>query len=249
MAVLAVRASRSLVKVCDVFVEQLNALVQPAGKLSRSGLGRVMFLVSDALATLPVATPGSPLSLGDHLHMRELAGDEVDEMINGLLGTEDAATLARQLAPQLSDLTAALAGSKLPNTVASRFGSVRLIDYLRASIVLAVNVAIDTGGAVQPAAKAEAVRALAGVLADRFPGRSIELRVPPYAAVQISASMDAPRHTRGTPPNVVEVDSDTFLALATGRQIWPRAVAAGTLTHSGSHAVEAARIFPVFRPD
>lgn len=243
------RANRSLVKVCDVFVDQLNTLVQPAGKLSRFGLGRVMFLVSDALATLPVATPGSPLSLGDHFHMRELAGDEVDEMISGLMGMEDAATLARQLAPQLSDLTAALGANNLPNTVASRFGSVRLIDFLRASIVLAVNVAIDTGGAVQPGAKAESVRALAGVLAERFPGRSIELRVPPYVAVQVSASMDAPTHTRGTPPNVVEVDPDTFLALATGRQSWTRAVATRTLTHSGSHAGEAARIFPVFRPD
>lgn len=243
------RANRSLVKVGDVFIDQINALVQPPGKLSRYGLGRVMFLVSDAVATLPVGTPGSPLSLGDHLHMRELAGDEVDELISGLMGMEDAATLARQLAPQLSDLTAALSRNNLPHTVASRFGSVRLIDYLRASIVLAVNVAIDTIGTVAPDAKAEAVRALAGVLAERFPGRSIELRIPPHAAVQISASAEAPTHTRGTPPNVVEVDPDTFLALSTARQSWTRAVAARALTYSGSHAADAARVFPVFRPD
>ena len=123
--------------------------VGAAGQLSRYGLGRLMFLVSDTLATLSEGTPGTPLTLGDHLNMRELAADNVAEQIMGLMGMEDAATLARQLAPQVSDLSDALGRPDLANTVASRFGSVRLIDYLRANIILAVDRAIDTVGVTQ----------------------------------------------------------------------------------------------------
>ena len=245
---MAVRVNRSLGRVCDVYAGQVIALVEPAGQLSRYGLGRLMFLVSDTLATLSEGTPGTPLTLGDHLNMRELAADNVAEQIMGLMGMEDAATLARQLAPQVSDLSDALGRPDLANTVASRFGSVRLIDYLRANIILAVDLAIDTVGVTQPPALAEAVRSLAAVLAERHPGRSIELRVPPYVAVQIGARAEAPVHTRGTPPNVVETDPATFLALATARQSWTRAVASGSLTYSGTHAADAARTLPAFRP-
>ncbi|MDI9629649.1 MAG: sterol carrier family protein [Acidobacteriota bacterium] len=248
MTVLAVRVNRSLSRVCDAYTGQVIALVEPAGQLSRYGLGRLMFLVSDTLATLGEGTPGTPLTLGDHLNLRELAADDVAEQISGLMGMEDANTLARQLAPQVSDLSAALSRPDLANTVSSRFGSVRLIDYLRASLILAVDLAIETVGVAQPPALTEAVRSLAGVLAERYPGRSIELRVPPYAAVQIGARAEAPVHTRGTPPNVVETDPDTFLALATARQSWTRAVAAGSLVYSGTHAADAARALPVFRP-
>lgn len=207
-----------------------------------------MFLVSDALATVTAGTPETPLALGDHLAMRELTADQVAEQINGLMGDEDVTTLARQLAPQVSDLMAVLGRNSLPNTVASRFGSVRCADYLRASIIFAVELAIDTVREPQPAAQAEAVRALAGVLAERHPGRSIELRVPPVAALQIAARSEASVHTRGTPPNVVEMNPGTFLALATARQSWTRAAAAGDLRYSGAHAAEAAQAFPIFRP-
>lgn len=70
-------------------------------------------------------------------------------------------------------------------------------------------------------------------LAIRAPGRSVEVRVPPFAATQCVAG---PRHTRGTPPNVVETDADTWLGLATGRLSWPVAVAQGRLRASGQRA-------------
>ena len=78
-----------------------------------------------------------------------------------------------------------------------------------------------------------AVRALAQVLAELAPGRHVELRVPPYAAVQC---VDGPRHTRGTPPNTVETDPLTFIALCTGRLDWAEAVADGRVRASGSRA-------------
>ncbi|WP_289018043.1 sterol carrier family protein [uncultured Ornithinimicrobium sp.] len=78
-----------------------------------------------------------------------------------------------------------------------------------------------------------AVRWTTEELALRAPGRSVEVRVPPYAAVQC---IEGPRHTRGTPTNVVETDAATWLALATGRLSWAQAVEAGTVRASGRRA-------------
>jgi hypothetical protein len=66
-------------------------------------------------------------------------------------------------------------------------------------------------------ALAAATRLLAEIVATRAPGRSVELRVPPFVAVQ---AIEGPRHTRGTPPNVVETDPLTWVRLATGRLAW-----------------------------
>jgi hypothetical protein len=76
-----------------------------------------------------------------------------------------------------------------------------------------------------------AVRLTLEELAARAPGRTVEVRVPPYAAVQC---VEGPRHTRGTPPNVVETDARTWLELATGRLSW--AQAADRISASGSRA-------------
>lgn len=68
------------------------------------------------------------------------------------------------------------------------------------------------------------------VLEARAPGRSVEVRVPPFAAVQV---LEGVRHTRGTPPAVVETDAATWVALATGALAWADAVAAGQVRASG----------------
>lgn len=76
-------------------------------------------------------------------------------------------------------------------------------------------------------------RTLAGVLADRHPGHAVEMRVPPFAAVQCVAG---PRHTRGTPPNVVETDPVTWVRLAAGRVGWTAATASGRVRASGDRS-------------
>ncbi|MHB2023936.1 MAG: sterol carrier family protein [Mycobacteriales bacterium] len=76
-------------------------------------------------------------------------------------------------------------------------------------------------------------RLLAARLAERAPGRSVELRVPPYVAV---ACVAGPRHTRGTPPNVVETDPATWVLLASGRYRWEDALDSGRLSASGIRA-------------
>jgi hypothetical protein len=68
------------------------------------------------------------------------------------------------------------------------------------------------------------------VLEVRAPGRSVEVRVPPFAAVQV---IEGVRHTRGTPPAVIETDAETWLALATGRTTWHQAVDDGAVRASG----------------
>jgi hypothetical protein len=96
--------------------------------------------------------------------------------------------------------------------------------------VRAVLAAVDAGSAPLREALRAAVTFLLGVLADRAPGRAVEVRVPPFAAVQC---VEGPRHTRGTPPNVVETDPVTWIALAAGRAAWAEAVATGKVRASG----------------
>lgn len=86
------------------------------------------------------------------------------------------------------------------------------------------------------AALGRCIRTLAAILPARYPGRSVEVRIPPYAAVQCATSDPGPTHTRGTPPNVVETDPLTFLRLATGRLSWAEAVESGTVHASGLRA-------------
>jgi hypothetical protein len=80
---------------------------------------------------------------------------------------------------------------------------------------------------------ATAVRYLLQLLADDAPGNSVEVRVPPFGAVQC---IEGPGHTRGTPPNVVETDAATWLAIATGGDTWQAATARGRVAASGSRA-------------
>lgn len=94
------------------------------------------------------------------------------------------------------------------------------------------------GRTVVKAAVKESLAALAAIA----PGHSVEVRVPPFAAVQC---VEGPRHTRGTPPNTVETDPRTWLALAVGHLDWDTAVADGGLVASGSRAPEVARYLPL----
>jgi hypothetical protein len=77
------------------------------------------------------------------------------------------------------------------------------------------------------------VKATLALLTERAPGRAIEVRIPPYAAVQCG---DGPTHTRGTPANVIEMDAQTWLSLARGERTWADAMAAGLIVASGVRA-------------
>jgi uncharacterized protein (TIGR03083 family) len=86
---------------------------------------------------------------------------------------------------------------------------------------------------MQRTALAEVTRELTRIFAAQVPGHSVEVRVPPFAAVQ---AVPGPGHTRGTPPNVVETDPVSWLRLATGRLGYPEAVATGRVHASGQRS-------------
>jgi hypothetical protein len=90
--------------------------------------------------------------------------------------------------------------------------------------------ALDRGVEPERTVLRDAVRVLLGELARTAPGRSVEVRIPPFGAIQCVAG---PRHTRGTPPNVVETDPMTWLLVATGRLAWADAVESGRVRASG----------------
>ena len=124
-------------------------------------------------------------------------------------------------------------------------GLMRLDDFLVSRVVEAVVHADDLDHAFphDRAALGLATRTLGGVLAAVAPGRSVEVRVPPYTAVQCIAG---PRHTRGTPPNVIETDPLTWLRLATGRVTWDDARAAASVSASGERA-DLSGLLPLLR--
>ncbi|WFF02318.1 sterol carrier family protein [Micromonospora sp. WMMD964] len=105
--------------------------------------------------------------------------------------------------------------------------------HSKSAAVAAALSALDEGSTPERTVFREAVRSLLAVLAERAPGRSVEVRVPPYGAIQC---VPGPRHTRGNPPNVVEMAPETWLMVATGRIGWAEAVAEGRVQMSGVRA-------------
>ncbi len=136
---------------------------------------------------------------------------------------------------------AVIRGGRGPATVAGWL-STRLIELVVHTDDLSRSLPDRDPVPFEPAALAAVTRTLAEVLAAQSPGRSVELRVPPYVAVQAVAG---PRHTRGTPPNVIETDPLTWLRLASGRLAWSDAVAGGAVAASGTRA-DLADQLPLF---
>jgi uncharacterized protein (TIGR03083 family) len=212
-------------------------------------LGLVATSVASALGS-PTREP--PLGLADYLGRYVDAAASIDARTRqvgagspaDVLAVLDAAGTAAETAVE-----ALVAGGGDPVVAAGR-GPVRASDHLVSRCVelvvhsddLARSTAAAGPGLRRPALQL-AVRGLAGVLEERAPGRSVEVRVPPFAAVQCVAG---PRHTRGTPPAVVETDPMTFLRVASGRLTWDEAHRSGTVLVSGLRT-DLSAWFPLLR--
>jgi hypothetical protein len=126
----------------------------------------------------------------------------------------------------------------------------KLSDQLRARIVEVVVLAdrqkSTSAVAIPRQVLAICCRTLTNWLAERHPGRSIEVRVPPHAAVQCGIGPEGPTHTRGTPPNVVETDPLTFIRISTGTLTWQDARAAGKVSASGQRA-DLSSVLPILK--
>ena len=111
------------------------------------------------------------------------------------------------------------------------------IDEGRAALAAWLEAGVPASGlpasGVPRAVTATAVRYSLEEVTARAPGNSVEVRVPPFGVTQC---VEGPRHTRGTPPNVIECDAATWLAMVTGRLSWSDAVASGKVAASGLRA-------------
>lgn len=172
------------------------------------------------------------------------AAAQVDEASRAFAGQDLPELYARTLAGFEEALPDVTAGRLMP----TRFGAMTLDDFLVTRTVELVVHTDDLNDAVpgldvpyDRQALAACTRLLADALAVKAPGGAVEVRIPPFAVVQCVAG---PRHTRGTPPNVVETDPLTWIRLATGRIAWKSALDAAQVGASGERA-DLAALLPV----
>jgi uncharacterized protein (TIGR03083 family) len=202
--------------------------------------GHVLMIFRGLLGALdsPVADP--PMALHEYVARYRQDAAAIDAVTTELTADRTPDQLLAQLDLLLGEVRSRLA-EPLPRVVRAPRGPISGADYLTTRIFEVLAHSDDLTRSLpdreplgfERTALAAGVRGLAGLLADKYPGRSVEIRIPPFAAVQ---AIEGPRHTRGTPPNVVETDGVTFLRLATGRAGWAEAVAAGKVRASGSRA-------------
>ena len=187
-----------------------------------------------ALGTVPPLTIGGYVSAyaGVADEIRDRAVDTAAEIAGDPLAALDATWATRRPLVQALHAGEVMAAMRGPirsgDLVATRvIECVVHADDLSQSLPGRAPVGMDTG------ALALVVRALLAVLAERHPGNAVEVRVPPFGVVQC---IEGPRHTRGTPPNVVETSALTWVRLAAGRLGWAEAVHAGDVRASGERA-------------
>jgi uncharacterized protein (TIGR03083 family) len=213
-------------------------------------LAQAVSAVPLALTTPRPARGTRALTITEYTSAFAAAAPEIFERELAAAASTDLAGTRQRLVDELARLHQGLDALRGVNVVvAGTRGPIRVNDLLRTRANELIAHSIDAGRSIpgrpgpelEPAALKIAVRMLAEVLADRYPGRSVEVRVPPYAAVQIG---DGPVHKRGTPPNVVETDPATFVALATGRTGFVDAFDAGVVRASGARA-DLSAYFPV----
>ncbi|MFE9404361.1 sterol carrier family protein [Streptomyces sp. NPDC006530] len=171
---------------------------------------------------------------------------QVDDQTQELASsTPDLDALFQQRSTRTAELLATTEDDRLMPT---RFGAMTFADVL---VTRTVELTVHTddlndalpelGVPHDRQALAACTRLLADALALKAPGGSVEVRIPPYAVVQCVAG---PKHTRGTPPNVVETDPLTWIRLATGRTGWAEALDGASVAASGERA-DLSAVLPV----
>ncbi|MEU7158949.1 maleylpyruvate isomerase family mycothiol-dependent enzyme [Streptomyces chrestomyceticus] len=182
------------------------------------------------------APPAQEVTLAGWPSVTRALAAKVDENARDTAAGGEPAALLDHAAARYAEAVPTASDDRL---LAVRIGAMRLADFL---VVRCVELVVHTDDLAAATgldipfdrqALATATRVLADALAVKVPGGSVEVRVPPFAVVQC---VEGPRHTRGTPPNVVETDPLTWLRLATGRTDWPAALEAAAVSASGERA-------------
>jgi uncharacterized protein (TIGR03083 family) len=186
-----------------------------------------------------LATRSSEPALTPHAYVRAYApaAADISAQTKAVTGEHSPAELLERLRATIPQPAGVAAGTVIdaprgPFT-ACNFVRTRLLDL----VVHVDDVARSLPDREQPPlhrqALATTTRMLAEMLAGAAPGRSVEVRIAPFVAVQ---AIEGPPHKRGTPPNVVETDAVTWLRVATGRRTFRDAVADGSIRASGTRA-------------
>ncbi|MFD7071119.1 sterol carrier family protein [Streptomyces sp. NPDC059913] len=202
--------------------------------LAVSAVPRSLELPEPAAGTPVLALVEWPLATADP------AAGIADDTKKLALDHPDLEALYARTAERFDEVAPGADGERLLPT---RVGAMRLADFLVTRTVELVVHTDDLNEATgldipyDRQALAACTRLLADALAQKAPGGSVEVRVPPFAVVQC---VPGPRHTRGTPPNVVETDPLTWIRLATGRTEWARALDGAKVDASGERADLAA---------
>lgn len=247
---MAARSDRTLRTSCEVLIGQCRALSQEDLPLHPLARARMIVLLDDLMVALQDPTTARQQSWGQYLEQRALP-DTSDHGLEALslelAENTPPPTLQRLCSARTAMLQAVLDGP-LPVAVHNRYGDTAVVDYLRATLLELAVIADASGrGALQPAALRMCVRLLSQALSERYPGQTIEVRIPPASAVQVGAFGQGPRHTRGTPPNVVETDELTWLRLGTGLTTLDQALDQARATASGTHFRALERMLPVIQ--
>lgn len=214
----------------DVLVEALSAM-DPAGPTDCAG-----WSVEDLETHIAITARGLARIAGRETEGPPTGGvDDWARKLPELSGEMDEMTKAERLslAPQAKAVDEALVSYPGDKVVEQLTGKHTLKDAAVFRLVEAVVHGLDAGIAPHPQALKIVVKELAGVLAERHPGRTVEVRIPPYTAVQC---VEGPRHTRGTPPNVVEAEPIAWVRLCAGREAWGELVASGRVRASGERS-------------
>jgi uncharacterized protein (TIGR03083 family) len=206
----------------------------------RTLVGHVAMLHEGLAGRLTDRTLDQPIPVADYVRQYAPNSDAIVRRTESITGDRTAAQLVEfiRAQPRPADLLAELSprtvivGGRGPITVEDWIAT-RLLDLVVHTDDLSRSLPSLEPAPITREALAAVTRMLAEILAAQSPGRSVELRVPPFVAVQ---AIEGPRHTRGTPPNTVETDPLTWLRLATGRAGWAESVASGAVRASGTRA-------------
>jgi uncharacterized protein (TIGR03083 family) len=206
----------------------------------RTLVGHVV-LIHDGLAgRLDTRTDETALPAAEYVRRYRPAVENIAERTRATAADRSPAELIAMLRDTAA-MSAAAADTPDRAVVRAGRGPITALDWANTRLIELVVHCDDLSRSLperapvplQRAALASATRTLAEILAAQAPGRSVEVRIPPFVAVQ---AITGPRHTRGTPPNVVETDPITWVRLATGRANFADTVATGATRSTGGRA-------------
>lgn len=215
----------------------------------RTLVGHLLMIELGAARLLRRRSSGPAVPMHEFVRRYRRDVTALEEATRAATGTKSGPELMAAMTDAVTELRPAFTGVAPGSFIETPRGAISVRDWVATRIIDVVVHADDLSRSLpelepvelRRSALGDACRALAEILAAQHPGRTVEVRVPPHAAVQCgspgAAVADAgPTHTRGTPPNVVECAPLTFLRLATGRLGWADAVADGLVLASGERA-------------